>query len=226
MSFTFKRLMLAASLLFALAALPARALAASEGTDPGKDHPAGQVTAKAHGDAGGEEHAGPLMPANGEEAKEVLPTAIWVIVIFVLLLLILYPTAWKNVLGGLKAREQRIRNDIAEAEAARAKADATLKEYNARLAAAEQQVRDMIAKAAADAEQIATGIRTRAQQDRKRPRSGPPATSKRPADRPSPRSTSRPPTWPRASPRSILAAASIPTTARRWSSAASTKFGR
>jgi F-type H+-transporting ATPase subunit b len=92
-------------------------------------------------------------------------SALWVVIIFVALLVILYPTAWKNVLAGLKAREQRIRTDIAEAEAARARAEATLREYHAQLATAEQKVRDMITQAAAQGEQVANTIRTRAEQE-------------------------------------------------------------
>ena len=61
-------------------------------------------------------------------------SAVWTLIIFLILLGILYKGAWKNVLAGLKGREERIRNDIAQAEAARAKAEATLKEYNAQLA--------------------------------------------------------------------------------------------
>jgi F-type H+-transporting ATPase subunit b len=92
-------------------------------------------------------------------------TAIWVLIIFVVLLAVLYPTAWKQVLAGLKAREQRIRTDIAEAEAARTRAEATLREYTAQLQTAENKVREMIASAAAEGEKIATGIRAHAQQE-------------------------------------------------------------
>jgi F-type H+-transporting ATPase subunit b len=92
-------------------------------------------------------------------------SALWVVIIFLVLLIILYPTAWKNVLAGLKAREQRIRTDIAEAEAARGRAEATLREYNAKLAAAQAQVNDMIAQATAQGEQVANNIRTRAEQE-------------------------------------------------------------
>jgi F-type H+-transporting ATPase subunit b len=98
-------------------------------------------------------------------SKDTLISALWVIIIFVAMLAILYPTAWKNVLAGLKKREQRIRTDIAEAEAARAKADATLKEYNAQLAAAEDRIRDMLSQATADGEKLATSIRMKAQQE-------------------------------------------------------------
>ena len=92
-------------------------------------------------------------------------TATWVVVIFVLLLAVLYPTAWKSVLAGLKQREEHIRKDIADAEAARQRAEATLKQYNTQLAAAEQSVRDMIAKAMADGEKMATTIRQKATQE-------------------------------------------------------------
>lgn len=110
----------------------------------------------------------------GEPKKELLPdlkdpqtwwSALWVVIIFVILLAVLYPTAWKNVLAGLKKREQRIRQDIADAEAARAKAEQTLKEYNARLASAEGQIRDMLSKATTDAQQVADQIRTRTEQE-------------------------------------------------------------
>jgi F-type H+-transporting ATPase subunit b len=97
--------------------------------------------------------------------KETWMQALWVVIIFLVLLAILYPTAWKSVLAGLKNREERIRTDIANAEAARTKAEATLRDYNNQLAAAESRVREMLSKATTDGEQIAAQIRTRAQQE-------------------------------------------------------------
>ena len=91
--------------------------------------------------------------------------AIWIIIIFSVLLIVLYKFAWKNVLGGLNAREARIRKDIADAEAARAKSEASLKEYNTQLATAEQKVRDMLQTAAAEGERISTQIKMQAQQE-------------------------------------------------------------
>jgi F-type H+-transporting ATPase subunit b len=105
------------------------------------------------------------------EAKEPglldlnLVSAIWVLVIFVVLLVILYRTTWKHVLAGLKAREDRIRGDLAGAEGARVKAEATLREYAAQITAAEQKVRDMITAASAEGEKIATALRMQAQQE-------------------------------------------------------------
>jgi F-type H+-transporting ATPase subunit b len=91
--------------------------------------------------------------------------AIWVLLIFILLVAILYKTAWKNVLAGLKAREARIRKDISDAEAARLKAEATLKEYTDKIALAEGQIRDMLTGARTEADKIATGVKMNAQQD-------------------------------------------------------------
>src|SRR5258706_9936280 len=78
---------------------------------------------------------------------------------------LLYKTAWKNVLAGLKAREERIRKDISDAEAARARAEGTLREYNAQLATAEAKVREMISAAVAEGERISTQIKMQAQQE-------------------------------------------------------------
>ena len=118
--------------------------------------PAASLLAETTEAAGAAEPKGELLDFN--------PLAIlWVLVIFILLVVILYRAAWKNVLAGLKGREQRIRNDIAQAEAARSKAEATLKDYSAQLATAEHRVREILSKATTDAEQLATSIRTRAQ---------------------------------------------------------------
>jgi F-type H+-transporting ATPase subunit b len=114
-------------------------------------------------DTGGGEPKAELVPKQLD--SQTLLQAVWVIAIFVLLLAVLYPTAWKNVLAGLKKREERIRHDIADAENARTRAEGTLREYNTRLATAETQVRELITKAAADAEKIAAGIRMRGQQE-------------------------------------------------------------
>ena len=155
-------------ILFTLALLACLGLAArataqhAEGTEVKAD--AGHST---EAGAAGEGHG-------GHKSYELLPktddpqtwyAALWVLIIFLVLLAVLYPTAWKNVLAGLKAREERIRKDIADAETARAKAEATLKEYNTQLATAETRVRDMLAKATADGEAIAANIRTRAQKE-------------------------------------------------------------
>ena len=74
---------------------------------------------------------------------------LWVMVFFIIVVVVLYKAAWKNVLEGLKKREERIRKDLSDAEAARVKAEVTLREYAAQITAAEQKVRDMITGATA-----------------------------------------------------------------------------
>ncbi|MGD0389055.1 MAG: F0F1 ATP synthase subunit B [Tepidisphaeraceae bacterium] len=104
-----------------------------------------------------------MLLADGELIDPNLAQSIWILVLFLVVAIVLYKTAWKNVLVGLKARENRIRQDIADAEAARAKAEETLRQYDARLAGAEEKVREILDRAAVDAEKIATSIRMKAQ---------------------------------------------------------------
>jgi len=147
-----KKLTLALVLIWTLAALPGKALAAPE-------HPEAGAT------AGHEEGEKPALVSDLFHDRSAQLQAVWTVIIFLVLLAVLYPTAWKSVLAGLKKREERIRNDIAEAEAARARAEATLREYNSQLAAAENRVREMLNSATKDGERIATEIRMRAQKD-------------------------------------------------------------
>jgi F-type H+-transporting ATPase subunit b len=162
-----RRILFTLALLACLGLTRRAAAQHAEAPEAGAGTGAGATHAPAHDAAAGEGHGGfkrhELLPEAGD--PQTFYAAVWVLVIFVVMLAILYPTAWKNVLAGLKAREERIRKDIADAEAARARAEATLKEYNTQLAAAESRVRDMLAKATADGEVIAANIRTRAQQE-------------------------------------------------------------
>jgi F-type H+-transporting ATPase subunit b len=98
-------------------------------------------------------------------SSEGLITGLVTIIVFIVLLVVLGKYAWAPILTGLKNREDKIRKDIADAEATRARAEATLRDYTAQLATAEQKVRDMLNKAATDAEKLAAGIRTHAQQE-------------------------------------------------------------
>ena len=108
----------------------------------------------------GDEATSPVyQPAQG------IITGVATIVIFILLVAVLGKYAWGPNLAGLKAREEKIRKDIAAAEEARARAEATLRQYNDQLATAEQKVRDLLTKATADAEKLAGSIRTRGQQE-------------------------------------------------------------
>ena len=114
----------------------------------------------AEGSSGSGAAESPLYPPN-----QGVITGVVTIVIFAMLVAVLGKYAWGPILSGLRAREEKIRKDIADAEATRARAEATLREYNQQLAAAEQKARDMLSKATADAEKLAAQVRAHAQQE-------------------------------------------------------------
>ncbi len=153
-------------LLLTLAAAPRVATAADEPAGHGGNPAAAVESTADHADgthgAGAGDHGKPslLNPINTG-----LVTSLTTLIVFLALLAILGKYAWGPIAGGLKAREDKIRQDIADADAARARAEATLRDYNAQLAGAETRIREMLAKATADGEAIATNIRARAQQD-------------------------------------------------------------
>jgi F-type H+-transporting ATPase subunit b len=118
------------------------------------------VRAEGHGGVEIDERLVPIPPS-----RDTVISAAWVLVLFLVLLGVLYPLAWKNVLNGLKNREKRIRTDVAEADAARARADALLKQFESQIAAAEARSAQMISDATVQGEKLATQIRMQAQQE-------------------------------------------------------------
>jgi F-type H+-transporting ATPase subunit b len=90
-------------------------------------------------------------------------TAITTALVFLILLVILQKLAFGPIAASLKKREDKIRGDLNDAEAALRKAQATLAEYNARLNGAEAEVRALLTKATADAEKIRASLKTQAE---------------------------------------------------------------
>lgn len=98
--------------------------------------------------------------------------AIWTFVVFLCLLLILGKFAWGPIMEGLEKREQSIATMIEEAKLGQAKAAEQLKQYEAKLAAAGEEARELVAQARRDAESAKDRILAEAQQaaDRQRQR--------------------------------------------------------
>jgi F-type H+-transporting ATPase subunit b len=98
--------------------------------------------------------------AGHHASKEVNPLewsnqlAIWTAVIFVVLLLVLGKFAWGPIVQGLDKREQRIAEQIAQAEQANQQAKDTLAQYEQRLARAEEDVRKVLDDGRRQAEQV------------------------------------------------------------------------
>lgn len=115
------------------------------------------------------EHAtAPAAPA--EEPKGGLldadpGTAFFTVLIFVTLLVILRVTAWKPILGGLKDRERAIRDSIEAANKAKAEAERTTRDLEARMAEVQRQGAAQLQQAKADAQKVADTIRSQAEAD-------------------------------------------------------------
>ena len=80
----------------------------------------------------------------------------WAAVAFILfLVLALYLGGGRAVVTGLDARSKRIADELDEAKRFRAEAEALLKEYQAKRAAAEKEAADIVANAKVEAERVA-----------------------------------------------------------------------
>ena len=78
--------------------------------------------------------------------------AVWSAIVFIVFVIVLKTFAWKPLSDGLNKREEGIRKNIADAEAARVKAEQMLVEHQQKLDAVQDEVREIIAEARRDAE--------------------------------------------------------------------------
>ena len=85
-----------------------------------------------------------------EEFKKDI--AIYTLVVFILMIVLLRIVAWKPIIAGLDAREQKIIGAIEDARKSADEAQLRLEEYEARLAAAAQEANEIVAEGRRDAE--------------------------------------------------------------------------
>ncbi len=88
----------------------------------------------------------------------------WTIITFLILLFALSKAAWKPLINALTSREEKIRTDLQEAEAANQEAKRLLEENKRNLARAEQQAQSIIKEGRTMAEQIKNEIVEKAHQ--------------------------------------------------------------
>lgn len=92
-----------------------------------QEDPAGAPAAPANGDTQG---APAAKEAEGENIfNGTLADSVWAVVVFVLLLVVLGKFAWKPLLQSLKTREETIKQQLADAENSRIKAEQLISEY-------------------------------------------------------------------------------------------------
>src|SRR5262245_3460672 len=89
-------------------------------------------------------------------------TAIWAIVVFVGLFLILRAKAWPMVLDGLKKREESIRSSLEEAKKVRADMATMKSDFQKELAEAHQQIPKLMEEGRKKAEELSNEMRVKA----------------------------------------------------------------
>lgn len=87
---------------------------------------------------------------------------LWTLVIFLIVVVLLGKFAWGPVLGLLKEREDFIHKSLSEAKHDRDEAEARLKDYTAKLQAAQLEAGRIVEEARKDAEQFRNELRQRA----------------------------------------------------------------
>ena len=80
--------------------------------------------------------------------------ALWTLIIFGLVILVLGKYAWKPILGGLQQREEFIRASLTQAKQDREAAEARLKEYSDKLVSARAEASAIVDEARRDAEVV------------------------------------------------------------------------
>lgn len=94
-------------------------------------------------------NASPNLDKAEEFKKDI---AIYTLVVFILMIVLLRIVAWKPIIAGLDAREQKIISAIEDARKSADEAQLRLEEYEARLAAAAQEANEIVAEGRRDAE--------------------------------------------------------------------------
>ena len=104
--------------------------------------------------------------ATHEAAEKVTPFAgtiaqsLAALLVFGVVFVVLRLYAWEPILKGLSERESKIRADLEAAEAARTSAQTSLADYQRQIASADAQVREKLAAAQKDAEQIGARLKS------------------------------------------------------------------
>jgi F-type H+-transporting ATPase subunit b len=91
--------------------------------------------------------------------------ALWTVIIFVLVLVVLGKFAWGPLLAGLQAREAYIRESLETARRDRKEAESRLREYEERLAASRTEATAIIDEGRRDAEAVKRKIEEQAKQE-------------------------------------------------------------
>ncbi|MGD8451147.1 MAG: F0F1 ATP synthase subunit B [Phycisphaerae bacterium] len=91
--------------------------------------------------------------------------ALWTIIVFVALLILLRTLAWKRLLGALQQREAFIQNSIDEARDQRVEAEKLVADYRAQLEKARAEATAIVEESRRDAEEVRRRLQEEAHKD-------------------------------------------------------------
>jgi F-type H+-transporting ATPase subunit b len=92
---------------------------------------------------------------------------IWTIITFLVMVLILWKSAWTPIVNALDARAEKLKGDLDKAEKARLEAEEILNKHNILMNNAKNDTAQIIAEGKANAEKIRSEIITKAGQEAK-----------------------------------------------------------
>jgi F-type H+-transporting ATPase subunit b len=110
--------------------------------------------------------AGHASGAESPDPMEVKPTlAIWTLLVFILVLLVLRRFAWKPLLEALHKREAHLEHVLQETERARNESESLMADHRKVMARASEEVRGILDKARTEAQAAADSIVKQAQSE-------------------------------------------------------------
>jgi len=92
--------------------------------------------------------------AKGNPFAGDIGNALWTLIVFVLVVVVLGKFAWKPILGALQKREDFIRDSLAKAKRDRDEAERRLKEYSDKIVAARAEATAIVDEGRRDAEVV------------------------------------------------------------------------
>ena len=109
-------------------------------------------------------HTDPHPPTANDPLSISTDLALWTLIVFVVLLVVLRKFAWGPIIGGLEKRESTIADHIAEAERNHLEAKRLLSQHEQKLNEAAAEVRELMEQARREAEQARQAILAEAKQ--------------------------------------------------------------
>lgn len=108
----------------------------------------------------------PILAGGSLDLLAVNPgLAIWTVITFSVVMLILWRFAWKPIVEALDARNSKVEDDLKASEDLRKEAERLLKDYESKIDSAKHEVNELLDEAKRDAELLRSNITKEAQEE-------------------------------------------------------------